>query len=182
MLTPLGGFGQFILVLLSLTIIANLAGTIYAVTLNFQALLPVFVRIPRVAYAAVTTVIMIPIAVKAAESFFANLENFVGVIGYWSASWVAVVLIEHFWFRRGDAVSYAIAKWNDPKALPSGIAALAAGSLSMALAIPSMSQVWYVGPIGLRTGDIGFEMAGAVTALLYVPFRYLEKRIGGKER
>lgn len=180
MLTPLGGFGKFILVMLSLSIIGNLAGTVYAVTLNFQALLPLFTRIPRAVYAAVTTIIMIAVAVKAAESFWANLQNFVGIIGYWSASWVAVLFIEHFYFRKGDATTYDIAIWHDAKALPSGIAAIAAGALSLALAIPSIAQVWYVGPIGIRTGDIGFEMAFAVTSLLYFPFRYLELKLRGR--
>jgi hypothetical protein len=38
-----------------------------------------------------------------------------------------------------------------------------------------MSQVCYTGPIARKTGDIGFEMAATVTALLYIPLRRLEK-------
>ena len=45
--------------------------------------------------------------------------------------------------------------------------------------IPSMSQVLYTGPIARKTGDIGFEVATVVTALLYVPLRHLEKRWRG---
>jgi len=179
MLSPVGGFGKFVLAILALSIIGNLAGTIYAVTLNFQALLPLFTRIPRFVYAIITTVIMIPVAVKASDSFFANLENFVGVIAYWSASWVAVVLVEHFWFRKGDASKYSADIWYLPKALPPGVAAILASALSFALVIPCMYQIWYVGPIGAKSGDLGFEVAFVVTAILYLPFRYVEIKICG---
>lgn len=47
--------------------------------------------------------------------------------------------------------------------------------MSFALVIPSMSQVWYTGPIARKTGDIGFEVAMVVTTLIYVPLRHLEK-------
>ena len=45
--------------------------------------------------------------------------------------------------------------------------------------VPSMDQVLYTGPIARTTGDIGFEVATVVTALLYVPLRHLEKRWRG---
>jgi len=45
--------------------------------------------------------------------------------------------------------------------------------------IPSMNQVLYTGPIARTTGDIGFEVATVVTALLYVPLRHLEIRWRG---
>lgn len=53
--------------------------------------------------------------------------------------------------------------------------------LSFGLVIPSMAQIWYTGPIARHTGDIGFEMAFVVTVLLYVPLRYLEIRILGRQ-
>jgi hypothetical protein len=42
-----------------------------------------------------------------------------------------------------------------------------------------MNQVLYMGPIARKIGDIGFEVAIVVTALLYVPLRHLEKRWRG---
>ena len=42
-----------------------------------------------------------------------------------------------------------------------------------------MSQVWYTGPIARKTGDIGFEVAMAATALFYIPLRHVEKRWRG---
>jgi len=45
--------------------------------------------------------------------------------------------------------------------------------------ISSMNQVLHTGPIARTTGDIGFEVATVVMALLYVPLRHLEKRWRG---
>lgn len=180
MLEPAGGFGKFLVVLLAFSILGNIAGTMYSITLNFQLLVPCLVRVPRFMFAIVITAIVIPVSIFAAKNFFVNLENFIGIIGYWSTAFVAVVVIEHAWFRRSDYSTYDHAIWNVAKALPTGLAALGASALSFALVIPSMAQVWYTGPIAKHTGDIGFEMTFAVTALLYVPFRYLEIRLLGR--
>lgn len=177
MLEPAGGFGKFLVVVLAFTILGNLAATMYSITLNFQLLIPQLVRVPRFVFAGVITAIVIPVSIPAATNFFGNLENFLGVIGYWSAAFVAVVTIEHYWFRRCDYSTYDDTRWNIPRCLPSGLAAVGASALSFGLVVPCMAQVWYTGPIAAHTGDIGFEMAFAVTALLYVPFRYLEIRL-----
>ena len=70
--------------------------------------------------------------------------------------------------------------WNTAKELPSGLAALGASVLSFGLVVPCMDQVWFVGPIAETTGDIGFEVALVLTAVFYLPLRYLEVRIRGK--
>lgn len=84
--------------------------------------------------------------------------------------------MEHFLFRRNDFTSYDIQNWNDPGCLPTGIAALGAGIASIALIIPSIDQVWFVGPIAKMTGDIGFEVAFFLSGVLYVPFRWIENK------
>lgn len=180
MLKPVGGFGKFILVLLAVSVLANVAGTVYALTLNFQALFYIVrIRIPRLVYTVVVTAIIIPVAIKVAESFLDSLSNFLGVIGYWPACFVAVVLLEHHVIRKGKLENYNLEAWENAKALPSGLAALGASVCSFGLVIPSMSQIWYTGPIAERTGDIGFELAFATTALLYLPFRKLEIKLRG---
>lgn len=180
MLEPAGGFGKFLVVLLAFSILGNIAGTMYSITLNFQLLVPWLVRIPRFVFSVVITAIVIPVSIFAAKNFFVNLENFIGIIGYWSAAFIAVVTIEHVWFRRSDYSSYDHAIWNVSRALPTGLAAFGAGALSFALVIPSMAQVWYTGPIAKHTGDIGFEMAFVVTASLYVPLRSVEIKLLGR--
>ncbi|KAK3315635.1 permease for cytosine/purines, uracil, thiamine, allantoin-domain-containing protein [Apodospora peruviana] len=180
MLSPAGGFGKFITVVLSFTLLGNIAATSYSVTLNFQILAPVFKKVPRYAFSILTTIVVIPVGIRAAADFFLSLEYFIAMIGYWSAAFLGVVLVEHFWFRRGDCASYDIAVWDDASLLPPGVAALAAAVCSFGLVIPSMAQVWWTGPIAETTGDIGFELAFVVTAVLYVPFRMVEKRISGR--
>lgn len=177
MLLPAGGFGRFVAVLLSLSVIGNLAATMYSITLNFQLLVPLFVRIPRNIFAIVYTCVAIPVSISAAKSFFDSLENFIYLIAYWSAAFVAVVGVEHFIFRKGDFERYDTEHWDQPSKLPSGIAAIVAMGLSFGLAVPCMSQVWYTGPIAETTGDIGFEVALVLAGLLYIPLRWLELKI-----
>lgn len=180
MLEPAGGFGKFLVVILSLTLVGNISATMYSITLNFQLLLPWLVRIPRAVFAIVITAIVIPVSIRAAADFFVNLENFIGVVGYWSAAFVAVVIVENVCFRGRNSSSYDHDAWNVPKLLPIGVAAIASAACSVALIVPCMAQIWYTGPIGSKTGDLGFEMALVVTGLLYLPFRYLEKKVVGR--
>ncbi|KAM0497905.1 hypothetical protein D7B24_005359 [Verticillium nonalfalfae] len=177
MLEPAGGFGKFVVVILAFTLLGNVAGTMYAVTLNFQTVAPVFSRVPRYIYAIVVTAIMIPVAIKAADDFFLSLENFVAVIAYWSAAFIGIVLVEHFVFRKANYKAYNHDEWNDASRLPSGLAAIGAGFLSFGLIIPCMDQAWYTGPIAKTTGDLGFEVAFVLSSLLYLPLRYAEKRV-----
>ncbi|KAH9884386.1 permease for cytosine/purines, uracil, thiamine, allantoin-domain-containing protein [Xylariomycetidae sp. FL2044] len=174
MLLPAGGFGRFVAVLLSLSVVGNLAAAMYSITLNFQLLLPFLVRVPRNIFAIVYTAVAIPVSISAARSFFSSLENFIYLIAYWSAAFVAVVGMEHFVFRRGDCASYDPRHWDQPAKLPTGIAAIVAMGLSFALAVPCMSQVWYTGPLAETTGDIGFEVALVLSSVLYVPCRWIE--------
>ncbi|TDZ28873.1 Purine-cytosine permease fcyB [Colletotrichum spinosum] len=176
MLAPAGGFGKFILVLLAFTLLANISGTMYAITLNFQTLIPSF-RIPRYIFSIVVTAIIIPIAIRAAHDFFLSLENFIALIGYWSASFVGIVVTEHFVFRRANPKAYDADIWNVPSQLPWGVAAIGASVLSFGLVVPCISQVWFTGPIAATTGDIGFEIAFFLSAALYLPLRYAERRL-----
>lgn len=180
MLSSAGGFGKFLVVLLSFSLLGNLAATSYSVTLNLQLLLPILAKVPRYLFSLVFTALVIPLGIRAAADFFVNLENFVGLIGYWSSAFLAVVLVEHFVFRKRDCMAYDPEAWNDASLLPWGVAALSACVLSFGLIVPSMAQVWFTGPIAKTTGDLGFEFAFIVSGLLYVPFRWLEKKHIGR--
>lgn len=182
MLHPAGGFGRFVTVVLAFSMLGNLAATMYAITLNFQMALPWFFRIPRVLYAVLITGIVIGVAIPAAKSFFVNLENFLGLIGYWAAAFIGVMLTEHVLFRKGSFSAYTKddSAWDDTTKLPPGYAAISAGVLCFGLVIPGMSQTWYVGPIAERTGDIGFEVALVLSVVLYVPLRMVERSKYGR--
>ncbi|KAH8655374.1 NCS1 nucleoside transporter [Xylariales sp. PMI_506] len=178
MLAPAHGFGKFILVVHAFGLLANTSSTMYAITLNFQLIMPI--RLPRYIFSIVVTAILIPVSIRAATNFFDNVENLVSLIGYWSAAFVAIVLVEHHLFRQGNFKMYDPRVWDIPSGLPSGIAALTAGMLAFGLVIPCIAQVWWTGPIAESTGDLGFEVAFVLSALLYVPLRFLEKLAIGR--
>lgn len=180
MLAPAGGFGKFVLVLLSFSLLGNTCGTLYAITLNFQTLAPWLARVPRYVFSVVITAVLIPVAIAAVGNFFVNLENFVALIGYWAAAFVGIVATEHLVFRRGRYDAYDHVIWNSARRLPLGAAAVGAGVVCFGLVVPCMDQAWWTGPIARTTGDIGFEMAFVVSSLAYVPLRYTEKRLTGR--
>lgn len=67
------------------------------------------------------------------------------ILTFTYSAWVAIVMIEHLLFRKGDAASYDHRIWDSASELPSGIAALGAGFLSFAVVIPSMDEIWFTG-------------------------------------
>ncbi|KAI1421369.1 permease for cytosine/purines, uracil, thiamine, allantoin-domain-containing protein [Xylaria sp. FL1777] len=174
MLKPAGGFGKFVAVLLSLSVIGNLSASMYSISLNFQLLVPFFIHIPRFVFSMVYAIVAIPVAVYASRSFFSSLENFIYLIAYWSAAYVAVVAVEHFVFRKMNSASYVSEHWDQPSKLPTGLSAILAAGLSFGLVVPCASQAWYTGPLAVTTGDIGFEVALVLSPILYLPIRWLE--------
>jgi purine-cytosine permease-like protein len=179
MLTPAGGFGKFIVVILAFSVIGNIGISMYSIALNIQMFLTVLVKVPRSIFSIIVTAILIPVSIEAAKNFFVSLENFLGVISYWSASFVAIMMVEFAFFRKMDESTYDEAIWNVGSKLPPGIAAISAGICSFGLVVPCMAQIWYTGPIAETTGDIGFEVAFVLSAVLYAPFRTLEIRLRG---
>jgi len=179
MLKPAGGFGKFVAVLLAFSLIGNIGASMYSISLNFQATMTYAARIPRGVYSVITTVILITVGIKTAESFFAALENFLGIVSYWPGVFGVVIILEHLYFRKGDVSTYDPAIWRNGRKLPVGLAALGTGILAFGMIIPCMSTLWFTGPIGKITGDIGFEVGIAISCIVYIPLRTLEIRISG---
>ncbi|KAK3487761.1 permease for cytosine/purines, uracil, thiamine, allantoin-domain-containing protein [Neurospora hispaniola] len=183
MLAPAGGFGKFVLVVLALSVIGNIAISMYTISLNLEMLMPPLpfkLRVHRFVFILVTMAVMIPMAVRAAKKWETSLINFLSIIGYWSACFDVVLILELVVFRRMDYATFDQAIWNVGRELPPGLAALGASMLSWALVVPGMAQSWYVGPIAKSTGDIGVEVAFVLTGLFYLPLRWLEIKIRGR--
>ncbi|KAH9918753.1 NCS cytosine-purine permease [Epithele typhae] len=176
MLQPTGNFGKFLTVLMALSVTANIAPTFYSFSLSFQVFIPALSIIPRYMFSILATAILIPISIIGAHKFYDALTNFLGLIGYWASAFGAVVLAEHLLTRHGDFTAYNLRQWDNPRALPPGLAALGACALACALIVPSIDQVWFIGPIAGKTGDIGFELAFAMAGICYIPLRLLELR------
>ncbi|KAH9851058.1 permease for cytosine/purines, uracil, thiamine, allantoin-domain-containing protein [Lenzites betulinus] len=179
-LTPTKGFGKFLLVLLSLTAPSACAPTMYTVCTSFMTIHRRFARIPRFVIAVVSTAILIPIAIVGAAKFYNTFVEILALIGYWIAPFCAIVLTEHFLFRRGSysPASYAVAAaWDRPRHpnLPSGAAALCALAAAVALIVPCMQQVWYTGPLAKRgTGDLGMLVGFGIAVPVYACARGVE--------
>jgi purine-cytosine permease-like protein len=110
-------------------------------------------------------------------------HSLLGIIGYWSAPFAAIILVEHFVFRKGYFSAYAIEQWDQPHQLPLGIAAVASFVGSIGIIVPSMSQAFYTGPIARTgTGDIGMLTGFFLAGLLYLILRTCEKKLSGKSR
>lgn len=174
MLLPAGGFGKFVLVVLALSVVGNMAISMYSVALCLQMLLPFFTKIPRVFFIMISMTIMIPMAIYAAAEWETSLENFLSIIGYWAGCFDAIIIVELVVFRRMDFSSFDHKIWNVGKRLPTGLAAVGAALFSLAVVIPGMDASWYVGPIGEKIGDVGFEAAFVITAIAYLPLRRIE--------
>ncbi|EFY86257.1 purine-cytosine permease FCY22 [Metarhizium acridum CQMa 102] len=180
MLSSAGGFGKFVVVLQTLSLLGNTCGSFYAITLNFQALAPILFKVPRYVFAVVVTAIIIPVAIYAYRDFYAGLNNFMSLISYWSAAFVGIVMTDHVVIRRCRFDSYDQTLWDKGSKLPLGVAAISSGVVAFGLVVPCMKEEWYVGPIAEKAGDIGFEVAFALSALAYVPLRILEERFTGR--
>lgn len=178
-LSPVGTFGKFLVVLLAINLASNIAATFYSITLNFQILIPHLVILPRYFFSLAATAVIIPVAVVGAHKFYVTLTNFLALLGYWASAFGAVILVEHFVFRRNDFNAYDYKAWNTPRQLPTGLAALGACLVAVGVIVPSMEQVWWTGPIGEKTGDIGFELSFFVTALVYPVTRSIELKVRG---
>lgn len=175
---PLGGFGKFLLVLLALSVIANNVPNDYSLGLSIQVFGSIFLRVPRYVWTFVGAVIYIIIALVGSTNFSSTLDNFLLIIAYWLGPYAMIVTIEHFAFRRGE---YNVEDWNTPSKLPLGWAAITALCFGIAGAVVGMDTVYFVGPLAvLIGGDIGFELASILAAIVYLILRPIEKRIHGR--
>src|SRR5881227_3668901 len=96
--SPLGGIGSFILVLLALSVVANNIPNDYSLGLSMQVLGRPFQRINRSVWALIGAVIYVLIAIIGGRNFSATLESFLLVIAYWLGPWGVILVLEHFVF------------------------------------------------------------------------------------
>ncbi|KAG1779632.1 permease for cytosine/purines, uracil, thiamine, allantoin-domain-containing protein [Suillus placidus] len=186
-LSPWGHFGQFVLVLLALSVIGNNIPNTYSTGLSIQALGRPFAIIPRFFWVFLAFVVYTVAGVAGREHFSAILSNFLSILSYWTAFFIVIVAEEHFIFRRknGPLGGYNLDDYDTPSKLPSGIAGILAMCFGIAGAVVGMSEVWYTGPLGKMAGaaygaDLGFELAAAFSAVTYPPLRALEIKLIGR--
>ncbi|RLN95079.1 hypothetical protein BBJ28_00017688 [Nothophytophthora sp. Chile5] len=182
---PMGGFGQFCLVLLALSIIANNCPNIYSFAITVQVFGEWTRMIPRFVWTFVGSVIYAVVALPGYSHFEDVLENFMNVIGYWMSVYSAIALTDHFYFRKGFS-GYNPADYDKREKLPHGFAAVFSFCVGIVGAVLGMSQTWYVGPIAKKCGeepyggDVGVELAWVFAIVSYLVTRPIELHYFGK--
>lgn len=121
--------------------LGNNAPTIYAFSLSSQIVFPFLARFPRWIFPVIGTIIYLPIAIVGASNFAAVLNNFLGILGYWTSIFASILFVEHFAFRGGRFSSYNIEDWDSRANLPSGIPALFSSAVGAAGVVLAMDQV-----------------------------------------
>ncbi|KAJ5747601.1 uncharacterized protein N7511_009297 [Penicillium nucicola] len=180
-LSPLGGFGKFCLVILALSIIANNCPNIYSVSLTLQVLHKYTQRVPRFIWTFLASCVSLAIAIPGYSHFQTVLENFMNLIAYWLAIYSAIAIADHFIFRRGFA-GYRPEDYDKAEKLPLGIAASVAFCCGVAGVVVGMSQTWWEGPVARHAGggDVGFELGFAFAFATYCGLRPIELRRFGR--
>ncbi|GBE87391.1 hypothetical protein SCP_1100660 [Sparassis crispa] len=177
-LAPSGGFGKFLTVVVALSIPSACAPTMYTFASSFMAISHYFAKVPRYVFIVISEAILIPVAIVGAVHFYETFADILDVIGYWSTVYAAIILVEHFVFRKNNFSLYDTEKWDRPGELPLGIAALLAFLCAFGMIVPCMSQAWYVGPIAAAgTGDIGVIVGFTLACVVYAIFRAVERSV-----
>lgn len=181
LITHLGTFGKFCLVILALSIIANNCPNLYSVGLTVQVFGRWTQSVPRFIWTGVATGCYIAIAIPGYSHFEEILSDFMNFIGYWLAIYTGIALCDHFVFKRG-LKGYVVADYDKPENLPPSFAAVIAFCFGVAGMVTGMSQTWFVGPIALTAGaapyggDCGSELGFAFAFTMYLILRPLELR------
>ncbi len=179
----LHGFGQFCLVILSLSTVANNIPNLYSLGLAAQAFWSPFQKVPRAFWSAFGCAVTIGLSIPGFWYFEEVMDNFMNIIGYWLAIYSATALSEHFIWRRGFK-GYNFDDYQDYSKLPIGIAGIFGFCCGVVGAVMGLSQVWYTGPIGKLIGsagaDVGFEMAASFSFVGFNIARYFELKYIGR--
>jgi NCS1 nucleoside transporter family len=174
-LSPLGGFGVVLIILLALSIVANNIPNDYSLGLSMQVLGPWFQGVKRYIWTLIGAVIYVLIAVPAATNFNETLTNFLLIIAYWLGPWAIILVLEHFVFRHGR---YNVDDWNNRSRLPIGWAAIVSMAIGLVGVLLGAAQLYYTGPIGKLVGpygiDLGFELGVLFAGISYFFLRRIE--------
>jgi purine-cytosine permease-like protein len=138
--------------------------------LSLQLLGQKWQKISRAVWTVLGTLAYVSIAWVAGNGFNETLTGFLLMITYWLAPWITILLIEHFYFRKGY---YEIENWNERQKLPGGGAAMIAFAIGLVGAYLGASQTLFTGPIARKLfgADIGFELGLLFSSLSYLVLR-----------
>lgn len=163
----LNGMSPHWLVIVALVAVA--LGTITANVLNIysSSLSALVVKVPLKRWMAAVLVGLLGAVVAwlGHTAYYLNYENFLFLLGYWIAPWVAIVLVDYFALHRGR---YDTDRLYDPRRmLRPGFWAWLVG---VAASVPFFNQSLYTGVIALHNpqlGDLSYYVSFVVAGALY---------------
>ncbi|RMZ71758.1 Permease cytosine purine uracil thiamine allantoin [Pyrenophora seminiperda CCB06] len=177
------GFAKLILTVFVLSGISVNVISLYSGAISCQQFSRPCSRVPRFIWVLLCFAAILGLSIGGRRQLSVYLQNFLSLLGYWCTQYFVILCSEHVIFRRMNFANYDLDGWNDPNRLPVGIAATAAFGIGVIAWVMGMVQTWYVGPIGKKIGlggDVAPEFTFVVTGLVFIPARYLEKRIIGR--
>ena len=139
-----------------ITMIAVMIGTVTANVLNIYsgALSALVVNVPikRWQSALIVGIIgtIVAFIAGSASSFLTNFQNFLFLLGYWIAPWVAVVLVDYFFVQNRHyetAVFYDRSRGFRP--------GFWAWLVAVILSVPFMNQAMFAGPLAKAVPGLG---------------------------
>ncbi|CAN6627199.1 purine-cytosine permease Fcy2p [Trichomonascus vanleenenianus] len=180
----LHGFGEFCIVIMALSTVANNIPNMYSLGLSAQTVWSGFQKVPRAIWTAIGTGVSIAIAIPAYLHFASFMENFMNLIGYWLATYSGIVLCDHWAFKK-SLYAYDPDRYEDYSYLPLGVAALFSFCCGLAGVVIGMAQVWWTGPIALAIskpfgGDVGFPLGFGFAFVVYLITRPIERKYVGR--
>jgi len=171
-----------------LTLLAIAVGAVCANVLNIysgaMSFVAIGIKLPlalrRAIVALVAGVIGFIVALTGLNDAGTRYENFLLIIAYWIAPWLAVVLCDQFLYRNRDLAVTEAMLFNRRHTNWAGPVAMAVG---MGLSIWLFSnQTEYVGivPTHVPTvGDITFEVGSVITAVIYLTWHAIARSGAG---
>jgi purine-cytosine permease-like protein len=196
------GFADFILVVFVLSGINVNIISLYSAAISCQQFARPFMRIPRFLWSILCFGVILALALAGRHQLLIYLQNFLSLLGYWCSSYFVIVISEHMIFRKvsrnqtmssltlftdfikGKISNYNLEGWNDPKILPVGLAAATAFLFGVVAFVMGMNESWYIGPLGDLVGPYGGDLANeftlVVTAVVFIPLRFLELKYIGR--
>ncbi|KAM9898531.1 hypothetical protein OXX79_006266 [Metschnikowia pulcherrima] len=180
----LHGFGEFLCVILALSTVANNIPNMYSVALSAQSVWSPLKKIPRVFWTVAGNFAVLAICIPGYYQFEDVMENFMNLIGYYLAIYECMCLSEHFIWKKNKWSAYDYENFNDKRVYPVGIAGVFGFCCGCAGVVIGMNQVWYQGVLGRQIGEyggeIGFELAGAFSAIGFNFARFFEIKYIGR--
>ncbi|CEQ42895.1 SPOSA6832_04769 [Sporobolomyces salmonicolor] len=208
-LSPAGGFGKFLLVLLAFsTVSANIPNT-YSGALCLQSIHPILMKVPRIFFVIIFTAVLVDlprmpsllrsirltllllstsyivVAIVGKDHFSEILSNFSAILAYYTAFLSSIIFIEYFWFRRpgGRLGPVKPDDFTDYSKLAPGYACVASIVCTIPVVASGLAADFPYGPkFSDQYGQYMGEstMSYVVSAITYPIFRTLEIRYFGR--